>query len=141
MPNILCLDYGTKYIGLAISDQTETIADELTTLPNNPEIFENLKHILEHYTINTLVVGLPLHEDNQESTLVPLIKQFINQLVAENQALQVIYFDEFGTSQLAEQALVGRKKKKLRNRDLKKRTNQKAAQILLQSYLDQKKHI
>ena len=65
---ILGLDLGTKTLGLAVSDLTETISSGLTTLRINENEEENvipeLKKIVEEYNVSLFVIGLPKNMNN-----------------------------------------------------------------------------
>ena len=58
---ILGIDYGEKRLGIAISDDTNTIASPLKYIENNKEILSKLNNLIIKYNIKTLVVGLPIN--------------------------------------------------------------------------------
>ena len=65
---ILGLDLGTKTLGLAISDLTETISSTLTTLRFEENkaytCIDELKKIVEEYDVKLFVIGLPKNMNN-----------------------------------------------------------------------------
>ncbi|NNM43725.1 MAG: Holliday junction resolvase RuvX [Chlamydiae bacterium] len=136
MGRILGLDYGTKRIGIAISDERGIIASPLTFI-NREKSFETCaKQISDAITgyspFTKIVIGLPLHMDGNESEMSQEVKKFAK-------VLELVFFlpvqlwDERLTSSQVEKGL------KERNMNRKKRvqvTDALAAAIILQTYLD-----
>ena len=64
----LGLDLGTKTLGIAISDQTGTIANSYKTIhfkeDNYDQIFKLLNEIVAKYNIDKIVIGFPKNMDN-----------------------------------------------------------------------------
>jgi len=58
-PPILAIDYGTKNIGIAISDAGGTVATPLTVLKNNETFMEKLGEILNEQKVGSIVLGIP----------------------------------------------------------------------------------
>jgi putative transcription antitermination factor YqgF len=65
---IMCLDYGTKRIGVAVSDPSCTISHPLDTVlvRDNGAHLESLKKIIRDYQVERIVVGLPYDMDGKE---------------------------------------------------------------------------
>jgi len=57
---ILSIDHGQKNIGLALTDETQTIAYPYKTLHNSKEVFDDLKKICKDENVGQIVVGLPI---------------------------------------------------------------------------------
>jgi putative Holliday junction resolvase len=136
---ILGLDLGTKTLGVAVSDLTETIASGVTTLrfeENKPEnILKDLGKIIEEYKVSKLVIGLPKNMNNTMGAAVERTRNFTKILVNEFN-LPVEEQDERLSSVTANnvllQADVSRKKRK-------SKVDSVAAIIILQNYLDIRK--
>ncbi|MCU0470813.1 MAG: Holliday junction resolvase RuvX, partial [Arcicella sp.] len=60
MPRILAIDYGTKRVGLAVTDPLKIIASALETV-HSKDIFNFLKEYLEREEVETFVVGMPIN--------------------------------------------------------------------------------
>lgn len=77
---IVGLDLGTKTLGVAISDATETIASGLTTLrftENKPvECLTDLKKIIDEYDAKLIVIGLPKNMNNTLGHAVQRTRDF-----------------------------------------------------------------
>lgn len=57
---ILSIDYGKKYIGLALSDPTGTIAYPHKTLESNKNVFKVIRDICENENVGQIVAGIPI---------------------------------------------------------------------------------
>ena len=57
---ILAIDYGTKRIGLAITDPLKIFAYPLITLPNDSKFIMQLKKIIAEYHVVKIILGYPL---------------------------------------------------------------------------------
>ena len=66
MSKIIAIDYGLKRIGIAISDESQTLAFGLNTI-SNLEIISFLREIIEKENVNILVIGKPLQKNNSPS--------------------------------------------------------------------------
>ena len=128
------LDYGTKRIGIAISNLEQTIAGPLENYTRRGEVPDarHLMKLADEYRVVGLVVGLPVHISGEEGQKAHEAREFGNWL-SETTSLPLKYWDERFTSVMAEEYLqAARLSKKKR----KARLDKLAAQILLQSFLD-----
>ena len=53
----LCIDYGSKRLGLAVSDAVGTIAFPRTTLQNNDQLMEEIQKVIQEETVESIVIG------------------------------------------------------------------------------------
>lgn len=136
----LGLDLGSKTLGIATSDLTETIATTLTTLRFEEEDYNSLLaplgEIIKTEQIDKIVLGLPKNMDNSLGERAEITLMF-KEMIEKEFALEVILIDERLTSVISNQILIqadiSRKKRK-------KKVDGIAAQLILQSYLDRKKN-
>lgn len=134
---ILGLDYGSKTLGISVSDLTNTIATSLYTLryENIDEIINNISKLINDYDINKIVLGYPKNMNNTlgESAIKT---EELKKILENNFNIEVILQDERLTSVTANRVLIdaniSRKKRK-------KVVDKLAATIILQNYLDIKK--
>lgn len=130
---VLCIDYGAKRTGIAVTDPMKIIATALTTI-DTKDIFPFLKKYTTEEVVEKILIGAPVNLDNSQTHATPLVQQFVNRLKKElpNVALEMV--DERYTSKLAVRAMVdmGMKKK---DRRKKENIDQIAAAIMLQEYL------
>lgn len=135
---ILGIDYGERRIGLAISDESATIATPLSTIEYSKidAVVNSLNKIIEEYPVKEVVVGLPLNLKGGSGSFTKKAAEFA-EFLKEKLDIPVKLYDERLTSKTAERYLIdagiSRKKRK-------KLTDKLAAQIILQDYLICIKH-
>ncbi|MBD79802.1 MAG: Holliday junction resolvase RuvX [Crocinitomicaceae bacterium] len=134
MARILAIDYGTKRVGLAVTDPMQMIASGLTTVKST-EAFDFIKKYCEEERVESIVIGEPKTLDNKPAELELQIGQFVNRIKKWSPKMPVYRVDERFTSSLAMQSLIdgGVKKKQRRKKEL---LDEVSATIILQSYLE-----
>lgn len=134
MPRILAIDYGTKRVGLAVTDELKIIATSLGTV-HAKDAIEYLKKYTTENAVETFVVGLPKRMDGSASQSEKYIQAFINGLRKNFPAIPVLRYDERFTSKIASQTLIdsGVKKKDRKNKEL---LDTVSAVLILQDYLN-----
>lgn len=133
MARIMCIDYGGKRTGLAVTDPLQIIASALTTVETK-DIIPYLKKYVGQEPVELILVGEPKNWNDSDTHATPLVAAFVKQLVKELPGIPVKMVDERYTSRMATQAMVemGMKKK---DRRVKGNVDQIAATIMLQEYL------
>lgn len=124
---VLGIDYGEKRIGLAISDESQTLARELDIL-SPKEFWAQIKEIIKDNQISTIVLGWPLNMSGERTKKTEEVERFKLKVIKET-GLPVNVIDERLTSQMAEHISGS-----------KKNLDSLAAQIFLQNYLDKIKN-
>ena len=76
----LGIDYGTKRIGLAVSDENHTLAFPKKVIVNNKDIFREISKILKEEDIAEIVVGESLDFMGKPNTISRKIEDFISKL-------------------------------------------------------------
>jgi putative holliday junction resolvase len=135
MARIAAVDYGTKRIGVALSDPGKIIASPLTTLENGKEIAQTVARllaVLAAHEIEEIVVGMPYHLSGLPSPLCATIRHFM-EMLRQAQTAPVVAVDERLTTALAERLL---KEQGLRRKQRSKIVDKLSAALLLQSHLD-----
>jgi putative holliday junction resolvase len=133
MARIICIDYGGKRTGLAVTDPLKIIATALTTVATH-ELFDFLKKYVATEQVELILIGEPLNLDDSDTHATPLVKAAIKRLEKEFPSIPLKKVDERFTSKMASRAMVemGMKKK---DRQVKGNVDQIAATIMLQAYL------
>lgn len=133
MARILCIDYGGKRTGIAVTDPLQIIASALTTVPTK-ELIPFLKEYMLREQVELILIGEPLNLDDSATHATPLVKAAIARLRKEFPQIPIETVDERYTSKMASRAMVemGMKKK---DRRKKENIDQIAATIMLQEYL------
>lgn len=134
MARILCIDYGGKRTGIAVTDPLQIIASALTTIPTK-ELIHFLKKYIQTETVELILIGEPLGLDDKPTHATPLVKKAIQQLKRAFPSIPVLTVDERYTSRMASRAMIdmGMKKKDRQN---KGNIDQIAATIMLQEYME-----
>ena len=134
---IMGLDYGSKTVGVAISDELLLTAQAKEIIRRKEEnklrkTLARIEELIQEYDVETIVLGLPLNMDQSESVRSGLSEEFKEKLERRT-SLPVIMWDERLTTVEADTIMdeVGIKKA-----DRKEYVDMIAAQIILQDYLD-----
>ena len=131
---ILGIDYGTKRIGLAVSDELGMIAQPLEFVPAEPQTaaIARLLAVLTIKEVGLMLIGMPRNMDGSYGPAAEKVRQFITVVQAAT-PVPVKTWDERLTSAQANRYLI---QANVRREDRKQKVDKTAAAILLQSYLD-----
>jgi putative Holliday junction resolvase len=130
---ILGIDFGTKRIGIAMSDPTGVIASPFRTVERT-RVEEELQVIIQQYAIKAIVIGHPLRTDGTRGDRAVEVEDFAYR-IEQRLKVSVVLWDERFSTQAAERAMHAVEEKPSRN---KEKVDRIAAAIMLQSYLDAK---
>lgn len=133
MARIICIDYGGKRTGIAVTDPLKIIATALDTVATK-DFMPFLKKYFATEAVELLLIGYPLNLDDTATHATALVDAAIKQLKKEFPDLPIKKMDERFTSKMASRAMIemGMKKK---DRQKKENTDMIAATIMLQEYL------
>ncbi|MDQ3535030.1 MAG: Holliday junction resolvase RuvX [Bacteroidota bacterium] len=136
MGRVVAIDYGTKRVGLAITDPLKIIASPLETI-HSKDVIEFLKQYDEKEGIEAFVVGMPKNLNNEDTNNSKQVRHFLNLLNKKFPNIPLHLQDERFTSKIALDAMIagGMKKKDRRN---KSNIDKISAVIILQSFLENK---
>jgi len=136
MGRILGIDFGTKRIGLAVTDPLQIFASPLETVRNHE--FENfIQEYAKTETIDEFVIGYPVTLNNQPSKSVEYIDPFIRKLKKLFPEIPVNKVDERFTSGMALQTMIDGGVRKNGRQD-KGMVDKISAAIILQSFIDRR---
>ncbi len=131
------LDYGSRTVGVAISDELLLTAQAKEIIRRKEEnklrkTLSRIEELIQEYEVEMIVLGLPLNMDQSESVRSALSEEFRDKLERRT-SLPVIMWDERLTTVEADAIMdeVGIKKA-----DRKQYVDMIAAQVILQDYLD-----
>ena len=133
MARIICIDYGGKRCGLAVTDPLQIIATALTTV-DTKELFTFLADYFSNEPVELILIGEPLNLDNTPTDATPLVQKAIIDLGKKFPNIPIQTVDERYSSKNAVRAMVEMGMKKNDRRD-KKTIDRVAATMLLQEYL------
>jgi putative Holliday junction resolvase len=133
MARIICIDYGGKRTGIAVTDPLQIIATGLTTI-DTKNFIPFLKEYFSKEPVEKILIGWPLNLDDTATHATPLVENAIKQLNKHFPSIPVEKVDERFTSKLAKDAMFEMGLKKKQRRD-KKLLDEIAATMMLQEYL------
>jgi putative Holliday junction resolvase len=130
----MALDVGDRRIGVALSDETATLASALTTLrrAGGAGDVSAVVDLVRRHEAVSLVVGLPLNMDGTEGPQAAKVRAFVADL-RRRLSLPVVTRDERLTTVEAEERL---KEAGLGWKERKRMVDAVAAVVILQEYLD-----
>ena len=134
MARILAIDYGTKRVGIAVTDPEKLVASPLTTVPAK-DIITFLDNYLQQEKVEAIIVGMPRDLFNKDSHATPAVKQFVNQLKRKFASYPLHLHDERFTSKMALDAMI-RSGSSKGDRRKKENIDKVSATIILQSYME-----
>ena len=136
MSRILCIDYGLKRTGIAVTDPLQIIATGLTTV-HYKELLPFLKDYFAKEQVELILIGWPTNWDDSATHATAHVERFIGVLQKPFPQIPVQKIDERYTSKMAKDAMLemGLKKSQRRNKAL---VDEIAATIMLQEFLRQK---
>ena len=134
---ILGLDFGSKTVGVAVSDGLLLTAQGVETIERKDEnklrkTCARIEELIREYEITEIVLGLPKNMNNTEGERVEKTKAF-GEMLERRTGLPVHYWDERLTTVAAEQILMERG---VRRENRKAVIDKVAAGLILQGYLD-----
>jgi len=133
LSRIICIDYGRKKIGIAVSDPLGITAQPFDTWYNLKivQVIEKLKILSKELEISKIVIGLPLTMKGEKGKMASEAERFAS-MIRKSLNLDVVMWDERLSSRQAIRTLQAMDKKPSRD---KKKIDKIAATIILQSYL------
>jgi putative holliday junction resolvase len=133
---ILAFDFGTRRIGVAVGESAIGLAHPLTTIASeqNEHRFAAIGSLIDEWHPALLVVGLPLHADGSAHALTARARRFAQQLEGRF-GVTAELVDERFTTHAAAEALSDAG---VNTRAHKSVRDQVAAQLILQTYFDQR---
>ncbi len=134
----LGIDYGEKRVGIAISDEGETLAFPKTVLPNDKDLIDTILKIYKEVNPSAFVIGESLDNEGNPNEIMKGVEKF-KKILEEKLGTEMMYEKEFMTShhasvQKGKNALNARQAKMTKGVDL----DASAAALILQRYLDRK---
>ena len=133
---ILGLDYGTKTVGVAVSDALGITAQPVETIIRKEEnklrqTLARIKELADEYEAESIILGFPKHMNNDVGSRAEKTAEF-KEMLQKRTGLEVILWDERMTTISAERVLI---ESGVRREERKKHIDKIAAVFILQSYL------
>lgn len=137
---IMGLDFGSKTVGVAVSDSLLITAQGLEIIQRKEEnklrrTLARIEELIEEYEVEEIVLGLPLNMNATEGVRVELTREFQEKLERRT-GLPVILWDERLTTVAADKIMMERGVRRERRKDY---VDKIAATLILQGYLDSRR--
>ena len=134
---IMGLDFGSKTVGVAISDPLLITAQGITTIRRKGEnklrqTLAQIEALIEEYEVSEIVLGNPRHINGEEGERSRLSREF-QEMLERRTGLPVVLWDERLTTAAAEKTLI---EANVRREHRKEYVDKIAAVLILQGYLD-----
>lgn len=134
---VLGLDYGSKTVGVAVSDPLMITAQGLEIIRRERpaklrQTLARIEEIITQYDVTTIVLGLPRNMNGTEGERVEKTREF-GESIERRTGLPVIYWDERLTTVAADKAMI---EMDIRREDRKEYVDEIAAMLILQGYLE-----
>ncbi len=134
---IMGLDYGSKTVGVAVSDPLCITAQGIETIWRQSEnklrkTCARIEELVKEYEVETIVLGYPRLLNNDVGERAKKTEEF-GEMIGRRTGLPVILWDERLTTQEAERVLI---EQKVRRENRKQYLDKIAAVFILQTYLD-----
>lgn len=130
---IMAFDYGTKRVGIAVTDPLQIIATGLDTV-HPKDIVDYLKKYITQNPVERFVVGEPKQMDNTASQSAPHVRGFVTILKKNFPDIPIEMLDERFTSKMAS-AAIAQSGMSRKNRQSKELVDTVSAVIILQSFM------
>ena len=134
---IMGLDYGSKTVGVAVSDPLGLTAQGIETICRKEEnklrkTLARIEELVKEYEVEKIVLGLPKHMNNDLGERAEKSLEF-QEMLMRRTGLEVVMWDERLPTASAERTLI---ESQVRREDRKKYVDKIAAVFILQGYLD-----
>ena len=137
---IMGLDFGSKTVGVAVSDPLLLTAQGVEIIRRKEEnklrrTLARIEELIEEYEVGELVLGLPKHMNGSEGVRVELTEEF-RDMLERRTGLPVVMWDERLTTVSADRTMM---EAGIRREHRKEYVDKLAAVFILQGYLDRKR--
>jgi putative Holliday junction resolvase len=131
---VLAIDHGSRRMGIAVSDETKTIAQPMEFIPSEPfnQFLDRLKQIIRDQQVDLILVGIPRNMDGSYGPAALKVQEFVA-VLKDAIPIAIKPWDERLTSVQANRFL---SEAGVRRSKRKEKVDKTAAAILLQSFLD-----
>lgn len=138
---IMGLDFGSKTVGVAISDGLMITAQGIEIIRRKEEnklrrTLARIEELIEEYEVDEIVLGLPKNMNNTEGDRVEKTRAF-QEMLERRTGLLVTLWDERLTTVAADKAMI---ESGMRREERKEHVDKIAAMLILQGYLDYRKN-
>lgn len=140
MDRLIGLDFGTKTVGVAVSDALGFTAQGVEIIRRDRaeklrKTLARIEEIISEYDVKGIVLGLPRNMNGSEGERVEKTREF-GEMLERRTGLSVEYWDERLTTVAADRAMIDMDIRREKRKDY---VDEIAAMLILQGYLDSKR--
>jgi putative Holliday junction resolvase len=134
MTRTLCIDFGKKRLGIAVSDPLNITAQsvEVITRTNIKKDLHRIKSIVEEYKVSKIIIGLPLNMDGTKGISAEDTENF-GKILKKEIAVKIEFLDERLSTAQGERILL---EADVSRQNRKKYIDKISAQLILQNYME-----
>ncbi len=137
---IMGLDYGSKTVGVAVSDELLLTAQPVETIERKSEnklrrTLARIEELIDSYGVSFIVLGYPKNMDNSEGFRAQATEEF-KEMLERRTGLDVFLQDERLSTVESERVLM---EQGVRRENRKRYVDKLAASVILQGYLDKQR--
>lgn len=139
MGRILCIDYGRKRCGVAVTDPLRISANGLETQPAH-KLMDFIRDYCSREQVDLIVVGKPVQLNGEPSESMKYITPFLKHLHREMPGMEVVLHDERFTSTIAHREMIAAGLPRNRRQE-KTLADKTAAVLILTGYLESREYM
>ena len=132
---VLGIDYGSRRVGVAVSDPLQMLAGGVGRLANDSTLLDKLAAIVHEQEASLVVVGMPYAPDGGKGAKALEVEAFIGLLRAKIRVPIETWDESFTTAEAHQAFREGGMRRK--QRAAKGKVDEMAARLLLQGFLDE----
>lgn len=136
MPRVLAIDYGTKRVGLAVTDPLKIIASPLEMI-HSKDLIQYLTDYFTKEEVEAVVCGYPTNEDGEATDATRHVDAFINLFRKKFPTMPLHLQDESFSSQEAMQAMIHSGSNRKQRNKKSGNIDKISAAIILQQFLEE----
>jgi putative Holliday junction resolvase len=132
----LAIDYGSKRLGIAITDPSGQIVSKTLVIENKPSLIDDLKALFVQYPeIGEIIIGLPKDLSGKEGIAAGNVREFAQKLTAVTPIVP-IFRDERLTTKLVTGQMISHD---VSRKDRKSHIDESVAALLLSEHIEAKR--
>jgi putative holliday junction resolvase len=135
---VLGIDYGSKRIGLSLSDPLRITARPLETISNSETVWVRLEEIIRREDVQLVVVGMPLNLKGEKAFKGEEVDRFVEKVKTKIRC-EVRLWDERFTTAIARRTMIQMGTKRSQRKKHTGTLDAMAAAVMLQGFLDSTK--
>jgi putative Holliday junction resolvase len=131
---VLGIDWGERRLGLAVSDETQTVATphSVERCRSDEERIDAVVRHARNLGVSSIVLGMPLSLSGEEGPTGRAVRRF-GEMLGQRLDIPLVLWDERLTTGAAQRALIEAGLRRSKRREV---VDKVAATVMLQSYLD-----